>query len=121
MEKQKILQGSISKSTHLQMEENHALAKNNTGNRIPTKPAYINGSAEKKISLISPTPEKSGISLSSNSLVAESGGRSSAIGDVKSVARTKKHSGGVNFFDRYLSISFCSISDSFYFECLLLI
>ncbi|KAI3459626.1 hypothetical protein Pfo_016289 [Paulownia fortunei] len=105
VEKQKILQGSLSKSTDLHIKENHALAKNNTGSGLSSKSSYTNGSAEKKMNGKSPTAEKSGLSIFSNLPVAESGGCSTAIG-VKSVERTKKPSGGLTcFFDRFRKVS----------------
>ncbi|KAG8372753.1 hypothetical protein BUALT_Bualt12G0099600 [Buddleja alternifolia] len=103
VEKQKILLGSISKSTHLHVKENHGLEKN-TGNGVSSKSSYINkSSAETKMKERSPIIEQSGLSVSSSSSVAESGG--GAI-QVKSVQKTKKPSGGVtSFFDRFRKVS----------------
>ncbi|KAK6145830.1 hypothetical protein DH2020_019699 [Rehmannia glutinosa] len=102
VEKQKILQGSLSKSTDLPMKENHAFAKNNSGSGLPSKSSYTNGSAETKMNGKSPTTQKSGLSVSSNLPVAVSSGCSTAIDEAKSVERRKKPSGGLtNFFDWY--------------------
>lgn len=118
VEKQKILQGSLSKSTNLHMKENHVLAKKNAGSGLPSKSSCTNASAEKKMNGESSTTEKSGLSISSNLPVAESGGFSKAIDEVKSVERTKRPSGGLtSFFDR-LGLCLYPFSDSLYFQCL---
>lgn len=83
VEKQKILHGSLSKSTNLHLEESHAFAKNIAGTRLPSKSSYTNGSAEQKTKQKSPASEK-------------------AVDGVKSVQRTKKPSGDLfSFFNRY--------------------
>ncbi|GFP94340.1 chromosome transmission fidelity protein 18 homolog [Phtheirospermum japonicum] len=100
--KQKILQSSLCKSADLLMKDNHALVKNDTGSRLSSKSSYTNGSAVKKMNGNSPTIQKSGLSDSSNSLVAKSGGSIATTDKVKLVERTKRPSGGLtNFFDRY--------------------
>lgn len=87
MERQKILQGSHSKSINLQREENRVFAKNSTGTRLPSKSSSTNGSAEMKMNQKSPAPQKAPLSK--------------AV-DVKSVPKTKKPSGGLtSFFKRY--------------------
>ncbi|KAL0433049.1 UNVERIFIED_CONTAM: Chromosome transmission fidelity protein 18 [Sesamum latifolium] len=99
VEKQKILQGSLSKSTHMHTKENHASAKDNSGSGLSSKSSYTNGSDEK-------TADKSGLSISSNTPATESGGFSTSIGGAKSVQRTKRPSGGVaSFFDRFRKVS----------------
>ncbi|KAK6145853.1 hypothetical protein DH2020_019722 [Rehmannia glutinosa] len=116
VEKQKILQGSLSKSTDLPMKENHhAFAKNNSGSGLPSKSSNTNGSAEKKMNGKSPTTQKSGLSVSSILPVAVSGGCSTAIDEAKSVERRKKPSGGLtNFFDRFRKVDKegCQITNS---------
>lgn len=87
VEKQKILQGSLSKSTNLRGEENHALAKNNAGTRPPSKFSFTKGLAEKETNQKSPAAEKAQLSK--------------AV-EVKTVRKTKKPSGGLTyFFNRY--------------------
>ncbi|XP_057783612.1 uncharacterized protein LOC131001284 [Salvia miltiorrhiza] len=86
VEKQKILQGSLSKSTNLRGEENHILAKNNAGTRPPSKFSFTNGFAEKKTNQKSPAAEKPELPK---------------VDEVKSVRRTKKPSGDLtSFFNR---------------------
>ncbi|KAL8486812.1 hypothetical protein ACS0TY_023487 [Phlomoides rotata] len=105
VEKQKILQGSLSQSTNLQMKENHVLAKNNISSGLPSKSSFTYGSAQKKIFRENLTAEKSGLSLSSNSPVVVSGTSAKAINEVKSVQRTKRHSGNLtSFFDRFRKV-----------------
>lgn len=88
VEKQKILHGSLSKSTNLHLEESHAFAKNIAGTRLPSKSSYTNGSAEQKPKQKSPASEKAELSK--------------AVDGVKSVQRTKKPSGDLfSFFNRY--------------------
>ncbi|PIN00712.1 hypothetical protein CDL12_26782 [Handroanthus impetiginosus] len=102
VEKQKILQVSLSKSTKLDMKENHALAENNTGSGQSSKSSYANEFSDKKTNM------KSGVSIPSNLPVAEpgSGGCSTAINKVKSAERTKKRSGSLtSFFDRFRKVS----------------
>lgn len=101
VEKQKILQGSLSKSTNLHMKENHILAKNNHSSGLPSKSSFANGSGQKKMARENVIAEKSGHTLSSNSPVIVSGS-AMAIDSVKSVQKTKRPSGNLtNFFDRY--------------------
>ncbi|KAL3828358.1 hypothetical protein ACJIZ3_017160 [Penstemon smallii] len=101
VEKQKILQGSINRSTHMHPGENRSLAKNNTGNALLAKTCSSSGSVEKKINGKIPiTAEYSGLSISSSSSVAELNGCQ------KSVERAKKLSSGCsNFFDRFIKVS----------------
>lgn len=88
MEKQKILHGSLSKSTNQHLEESHAFAKNIAGTRLPSKSSYTNGSAEQKTKQKLPASEKAELSK--------------AVDGVKSVQRTKKPSGDLfSFFNRY--------------------
>ncbi|KAL3639772.1 hypothetical protein CASFOL_014740 [Castilleja foliolosa] len=99
--KQKIMQGSLSKSADLPTKDNHALVKNDVGSRLSSKSSYTSGPAVKKMYGSSPTIQKSGISDSSDSLVAKSGGSNK----VKSVEQKKKPSGGLtNFFDRFRKV-----------------
>ncbi|KAK4421722.1 Chromosome transmission fidelity protein 18 [Sesamum alatum] len=106
VEKQKILQGSVSKSTHLHAKENHAPAKDNSGSGLSSKSSYKNGSEEKKMDREILTADKSGLSVSCNTPVAESSGYSTSIDGAKSVQTTKKPSGGpANFFDRFRKVS----------------
>ncbi|KAL0366754.1 UNVERIFIED_CONTAM: Chromosome transmission fidelity protein 18 [Sesamum radiatum] len=106
VEKQKILQGSLSKSTHLLTKENHASAKDNSGSGLSSKSSYTNRSDEKKMDRKILTADKSGLSISCNKPVAESSGYSTSIHGAKSVQRTKKPSGGLaNFFDRFRKVS----------------
>ncbi|KAL7081345.1 hypothetical protein ACP275_14G034300 [Erythranthe tilingii] len=97
VEKQKIMQGSLSKFTQLHTGENDAFTKNNTESRLPFKSTTTNRSAEKKIHGEKiPTPQKSGLSLSSKS----------AIDEVKSVQTTKKHSGvQTDYFARFKKVN----------------
>ncbi|KAL1536180.1 chromosome transmission fidelity protein 18 [Salvia divinorum] len=87
VEKQKILQGSLSKSTNLHGEENHALAKNNAGTRPTSKFSFTNGAVEKKTNQKSQAVEKPELPK--------------AADEVKSVRKTKKPSGSLtSFFSR---------------------
>ncbi|KAL8026519.1 hypothetical protein ABFS82_14G033000 [Erythranthe guttata] len=89
VEKQKIMQSSLSKFTQLHTDEHDALTRSNTESRLPFKSTNTNGSAETKI-------QKSGLSLSSKS----------AIDEVKSVQRTKKHSGvQTDYFARFKKVN----------------
>ncbi|XP_047975329.1 chromosome transmission fidelity protein 18 homolog [Salvia hispanica] len=87
VEKQKILQGSLSKSANLRGEENHALAKNNVGTRPPSKFSFTNGAVEKKTNQKSQAVDKPELPK--------------AVVEVKSVQKTKKPSGSLtSFFSR---------------------
>ncbi|CAA0808375.1 P-loop containing nucleoside triphosphate hydrolases superfamily protein, partial [Striga hermonthica] len=105
VEKQKILQGSLSRSADLLMHENHASIQKDIGVGVSSKSSYANGSSVKKINGKSPTNQKSGLSVSSNSLLVESG-NAAAADKAKSVEQTKKPSGSLlNFFDRIINDS----------------
>ncbi|KAH6786798.1 P-loop containing nucleoside triphosphate hydrolases superfamily protein [Perilla frutescens var. hirtella] len=92
VEKQKILQGSLSRSSNPHVEENHVFAKNNAGTRLPSKSGCTNGSVEKKTNQISPAAEKAKLSK--------------AVDEVKSVQRTRKTSGGLtSFFNRIKKVN----------------
>ncbi|GER42432.1 chromosome transmission fidelity factor, partial [Striga asiatica] len=71
VEKQKILKGSLSRSADLLMHENHASVQKGIGIEASSKSSYANGSAVKKINGKSPTNQKSGLSISSNSPLVE--------------------------------------------------
>ncbi|XP_073148713.1 uncharacterized protein [Henckelia pumila] len=89
VEKQKILQGTAIKSTHLYVQETSSFQNNSSGSGQSSKSCFTTRSIEKKISGEGLTPSKqSDVSISSNSF--------------KSTERTKKCSGDLNsFFDRF--------------------